>query len=57
MKPTRDSFLAASNDKREHHWDNSRYGLGFNYANGPLNIDLVYQVRQDVTGFRHGFAW
>jgi predicted porin len=28
--------------------DNSRYGLGFNFANGPLNLDLVYQVRQDL---------
>jgi predicted porin len=28
--------------------DNSRYGLGFNFANGPVNVDLVYQVRQDV---------
>jgi len=28
--------------------DNSRYGLGFNFANGPLNLDLVYQVRQQV---------
>ena len=24
------------------------WGLGFNYANGPLNIDLVYQSRMDV---------
>ena len=38
------------NDKLTDIWANSKYGLGFNYANGPLNIDVVYQVRQDVTG-------
>jgi len=33
--------------------DNGKFGLGGNYANGPLNIDLVYQTRQNVypTGF------
>ena len=28
--------------------DNGKFGLGGNYANGPLNIDLVYQTRQNV---------
>lgn len=29
--------------------DNGKYGLGLNYANGPLNLDVVYQTRQDAT--------
>jgi predicted porin len=29
--------------------DNGKYGIGGNYANGPLNLDLVYQTRQDVS--------
>lgn len=29
--------------------DNGKYGLGANYANGPLNLDVVYQTRQDAT--------
>ena len=28
--------------------DNGRFGIGGNYANGPLNIDVVYQTRQNV---------
>jgi len=28
--------------------DGGRYGLGANYANGPINVDLVYQGRQNV---------
>ncbi|HRD92232.1 MAG TPA: porin [Accumulibacter sp.] len=28
--------------------DNGKFGIGGNYANGPLNIDLVYQTRQNV---------
>ncbi|HCZ14236.1 MAG TPA: porin [Accumulibacter sp.] len=28
--------------------DNGKFALGGNYANGPLNIDLVYQTRQNV---------
>lgn len=28
--------------------DNGRFGIGGNYANGPLNVDLVYQTRQNV---------
>jgi len=30
--------------------DNGKIGVGFNYANGPLNLDLVYQSRQNVYG-------
>ncbi|QKS31258.1 MAG: porin [Candidatus Accumulibacter similis] len=28
--------------------DNGRWGLGLNYANGPINLDAVYQSRQNV---------
>lgn len=28
--------------------DDGRYGLGLNYANGPLNLDAVYQTRRSV---------
>lgn len=28
--------------------DNGKAGLGLNYANGPVNLDLVYQTRQNV---------
>lgn len=30
--------------------DNGKFGLGGNYANGPVNLDLVYQSRQNVIG-------
>ncbi|TXH27765.1 MAG: porin [Elusimicrobia bacterium] len=36
------------NDKVVDVSDNGRWGLGFNYANGPLNIDIVLQQRQNV---------
>lgn len=26
-------------------WDNGKYGLGLNYANGPVNVDAVFQAR------------
>lgn len=29
--------------------DNGRIGLGANYANGPVNLDVVYHSRQNVT--------
>jgi predicted porin len=29
--------------------DDGRFGLGLNYANGPINLDAVYQSRQNVT--------
>ena len=29
--------------------DNGKFGLGLNYANGPINLDAVYQSRQNVT--------
>ena len=28
--------------------DGGKYGIGANYANGPINLDLVYQGRQNV---------
>ncbi|HRI91876.1 MAG TPA: porin [Accumulibacter sp.] len=28
--------------------DNGQFGIGGNYANGPLNLDLLYQTRQKV---------
>jgi len=34
------------NARRDNIWDNGAYGLGANYANGPLNIDAVWQSRQ-----------
>jgi len=36
------------NDKLTDITANQAWGLGFNYANGPLNIDLVYQSRMNV---------
>jgi len=30
--------------------DNGQFGVGGNYSNGPLNVDLVYQTRQNVNG-------
>jgi predicted porin len=39
--PSYSSNLSAS--------DNGRWGVGGNYANGPINVDLVYQSRQSVT--------
>lgn len=29
--------------------NNGMYGAGLNYANGPLNLDLVYHARNDIT--------
>lgn len=34
--------------------DNQLYGAGLNYANGPLNLDVVYQTRQGVAGTNLG---
>ncbi len=36
--------------------DNGKLGFGLNYANGPINLDAVYQSRQNVTlpGFPAG---
>ncbi|MCM8595400.1 porin [Accumulibacter sp.] len=31
--------------------DNSKWGIGVNYANGPLNLDLLFQQRISVTEF------
>ena len=30
--------------------NNGFWGAGLNYANGPLNLDVVYQSRQGITG-------
>jgi len=46
----RDIPAGTYNDKVVSWDDNGRYGFGANYANGPLNIDIVYQVRQNVVG-------
>jgi len=32
--------------------DNGKYGIGGNYANGPLNLDVVYQTRQNATALQ-----
>ncbi len=32
--------------RRDNIWDDGAYGLGANYANGPLNLDAVWQGRQ-----------
>lgn len=31
---------------------NQLYGVGANYANGPLNVDFVYHTRRDVTALQ-----
>ncbi len=36
------------NDKLVDVTDNSKYGVGLNYANGPLNLDAVYQGRESI---------
>lgn len=33
------------NDKINSTWDNSQAGIGLNYANGPINLDAVFQSR------------
>lgn len=45
---TGDSF-GGFNDKLVSTSDNGKIGLGLNYANGPINLDAVYQSRQNVT--------
>lgn len=44
---TQDAFKTY-NDKNVSVTDNSKWALGANYANGPLNIDLVYQARDNI---------
>jgi len=39
------------NDKIVSITDNSKWALGANYANGPLNIDLVYQARDNIRAY------
>ena len=45
---TKDAF-GTYNDKLVSISDNGKVGLGVNYANGPINLDAVYQSRQNVT--------
>jgi len=40
--------LGTYNDKNVSVTDNSKWALGANYANGPLNIDVVYQARDNI---------
>ena len=42
-----ESDLGGLNNARNS--DNSKFGLGLNYANGPINLDALYQSRQNVT--------
>ena len=46
---TRDVFTGSYNDKLVSTSDNGKVGFGINYANGPINLDAVYQSRQNVT--------
>jgi len=39
------------NDKIVSITDNGKWALGANYANGPLNIDLVYQARDNIRAY------
>jgi len=38
------------NDKTTSVSDNGQWGVGLNYANGPINLDAVYQQRNSVVG-------
>ncbi len=50
------AVVGTYNDKVVDVTDNSKYAVGVNYANGPLNLDAVYQGRQGVkTTFVNGF--
>jgi predicted porin len=40
--------VASGNGNGISRGDNGKFGVGGNYANGPLNLDLVYQSRQGV---------
>ena len=44
---TRDAS-GSYNDKQVSTTDNGKYGLGLNYANGPINFDAVWQSRTNV---------
>jgi len=44
---TQDTF-GTYNDKNVSVTDNSRWGIGANYANGPFNLDVVYQARDNI---------
>jgi predicted porin len=40
--------IVTYNDKEISTSDNGQLGFGLNYANGPINLDAVYQSRQNV---------
>jgi len=40
--------VGSYNDKIVSVTDNSKYGIGLNYANGPLNVDALWQARHDI---------
>jgi len=42
------AVVGTYNDKLVSITDNSAYGVGVNYANGPLNLDAVYQGRSST---------
>ena len=42
------AVVGTYNDKLVSITDNSKYGVGVNYANGPLNLDAVYQGRSST---------
>ncbi len=46
---TQNVFTGSYNDKEVSISDNGQVGVGLNYANGPINLDAVYQSRQNVT--------
>jgi predicted porin len=45
---TSGNSLRTFNDNQISTTDNGKLGLGLNYANGPINLDAVYQSRQNV---------
>jgi len=46
--PFTNASLRTYNDKLVTVSDSGKVGLGVNYANGPINLDAVYQARQNV---------
>ena len=45
---TQDAF-GTYNDRNVSITDNSKWGVGVNFANGPFNVDAVYQARDNIT--------
>ncbi len=46
--PDATTTITTRNDKLVSTSENGSVGLGLNYANGPINLDAVYQSRQNV---------